>query len=429
MAIAPMQTVVLGPRMDLHPGVHHALVQDPPAQVCYRTRDARHHFACVELPASEPEQLPFERFHFGEFVDFGPGPQVVHTPRWPVVGRRAWVADMDDFGFPFTIGRYALNPAAHEAVRTARDGFRERQAARARAMLAAFAHPSCKAVLFWPRHTLEGARRWLERLGLEDEGRALLEKSHVLYPAQRALYAPLVRRKWQRPQDLHVLFVGRDYQVKNGRWALQAFRELSRTFPGARFTYVGGVPDSERRHVEGLDFRGELPREGVLKLFEQAHVLFHPAREESFGMVLLEAAAHGLAVVAGRGRGMAHVDEILPQGHALLVDRDGLRPEDEPQAFEAALRSLLLEPERASALARAAYLRASEGELSLDARNRLLQRVYLQAAQDPADEGFAWQDLPDGGALQQLSIEGETLSRAVQTYCQRQGLTQLNFSL
>src|SRR5207245_925952 len=78
-------------------------------------------------------------------------------------------------------------------------------------------------------------------------------------------------------------------------------------FPRARFSFVGPIPEGRRlarlRRLGNVDHCEALPRQAVLDLLRGAHVLFHPARHESYGMVLAEAAAAGMAVItscAGR---------------------------------------------------------------------------------------------------------------------------------
>ena len=73
-------------------------------------------------------------------------------------------------------------------------------------------------------------------------------------------------------------------------------------------------------------------------------VFLHPNPGEPFGIALLEAMASGLPLIAPNGGGLtcyAHA------GNALLVD-------PEPGAYVGAIRSILADPDEASARARAA---------------------------------------------------------------------------
>jgi glycosyltransferase involved in cell wall biosynthesis len=404
------------------------LKTDAPEGFSYYQRGCRHHFLLAREAADWKEQSPFDHPHLGEFVDFGPGPQVVHTARWPVVDRHAWIADMDDFGYPLLLGRHALHPALDgpdgDAWTPEFSGIARSRAAN---MLRGYAHPSCKAILFWTRRALENARGWVRMLDLEKEGRPFLSKARVLYPAQRPNLLPSgIRHKWADPRPLRVLFVGNDYESKNGRLALRVFRSLGARHPTFRFTYVGLIPDEASPLANGIDYRGYLPRQEVLSLLRESHVLFHPSKGESFGMVFLEAAASGLAVVAARGPGLEHVDEILGEHQALLVDREVVDPDEEEATFDEYLGSLLGAPERAREMGLANYEIATSGELSLTHRNRVLGELYRGAQAEPADRPLTLDGLPHPGAVRRI-LSSDQVSSGQRSFRAEGKITKLNF--
>lgn len=425
-----MQTVVLGPHVDLHPGFHVSMIESGPEDVFFHRREARHHFPFPASPPAPPDQAPFARPHLGELVEFGSGPQVVHSPRWPVIGRRSWVVDLDDLGFPTLLGRYFMNPevVGSDGELAAPEAFVETVRRRARNMLRAYAHESCKALLFWTQRALDEARVWIRDLALEDLGEHVLAKSRVLYPAQRPLLGPLLRQKWRRPEPLHVLFVGRDYEVKQGAVALDVFTRLAGEFPSVRFSYVGEIPEADRSRSAAIEHQESLSRREILGLFRDAHVLFHPSRAESFGMVFAEAQAHGLAVVAARGTETAQVDEIFPDGEVLLLDRDVVAPEDEPERFTELLGSLLREPDFARRLGLAGYEQALDGPCSVTRRNFALRALYHQAEQDPAPTGVSLESIdaePDPSCW--LALSSQTVKDGERAFRLAHGLDRLNF--
>jgi hypothetical protein len=271
------------------------------------------------------------------------------------------------------------------------------------------------------------AAAFITGLGLEDEGGPLLAKSRVLHPAERPLLPALCRQKWDAGADLKVLFVGNDFEGKNGRLALRVFRRLARVHPQVRFTYVGTVPDADLELTQGIDFRGRLGRNEVLALLKESHVLFHPTQAESFGMVLLEAAVHGLAVVVARGPGMWHVDEVFGPGQAVLLDRETVAPHDEEEAFQGLLRGLLEDPGQAREIGLAAYRGTSERGLSLEARNRTLRSLYEQALDDPADAGLLLDELPDWPASGRLAMRSGELAAGGKVFREREKITAVNF--
>jgi glycosyltransferase involved in cell wall biosynthesis len=83
------------------------------------------------------------------------------------------------------------------------------------------------------------------------------------------------------------------------------------------------VPDEEaaefcREHeVKNVVFLGPTPHEEVLKNIAASTLVLHTSLEESFGMVLVEAMAYGVPVVAGQASGA--VPWVVGDG-GLLVD-------------------------------------------------------------------------------------------------------------
>lgn len=104
----------------------------------------------------------------------------------------------------------------------------------------------------------------------------------------------------------NVLFVGRFEPRKGLKFLFGALPEIVRSVPNVRIVVVGGgpfaryykgfVPDSCRRAVH---FAGFVSREMLARHFASADIFCSPALGgESFGIVLLEAAAAGVPIVA-----------------------------------------------------------------------------------------------------------------------------------
>ncbi len=93
-------------------------------------------------------------------------------------------------------------------------------------------------------------------------------------------------------------------------------------------------------------FLGALPGAALPAIYRSADLYLWPAIHEAFGMAFLEAQAAGLPVVAGRERG---VPEVVRHGESGL-----LVPPGDAAAFAAAVRRLLGDAERRSALGRGA---------------------------------------------------------------------------
>lgn len=375
--------MTLLPRADLHTGTHAALLEDPPPGVRYVVRWGVHVFERFAAPPRS-RYCPWRELSALEAIDASGSSGIVHSARWPVLGRRGWIADMDDWGYPCLLGRAAWNPEVRLGFRGKADRALQRLVrGRAARMVRAYAHESCIGIFMWTERAIIETAEWLVALDLEREGEAVLRKMHVLHPSQPALPRTLVARKWkQRP--LRVVFVGRDYEAKNGDVALDVFSAMAGKFPEARFCFVGLVPERRRLaelgRMRNVEYHETLSRPRVLDILRDAHVLFHPARHESFGMVFAEAAAAGMAVVASCDGGMAHVREFLDEGNAYLVKRTGLTPTVERARFASVLRHALERPEEASRKAKRLHARAESGVLSSTHRDDVLRDAYERAA-------------------------------------------------
>jgi glycosyltransferase involved in cell wall biosynthesis len=157
-----------------------------------------------------------------------------------------------------------------------------------------------------------------------------------------------------------LLFVGRLIERKGAEYAIRAVAELRRQGRGARLTVVGD--GTERARLEALvddlgvrdavTLAGALPHDAVAAHYQSATLLVMPAvtdwkgEQEGFGMVLVEAMASGLPVVATRSGG---IPDVVNDGTTGL-----LVPERDAAALAAAAARLLDNPELASRLAAAA---------------------------------------------------------------------------
>lgn len=149
--------------------------------------------------------------------------------------------------------------------------------------------------------------------------------------------------------DTLLLSVGRVSHEKRLDHLLQAFARVSRVRPGVRLLVVGDGParrDLERTSPLGVTFHGEARGEELARLFAAADVFCFSSTTDTFGQVLLEAAASGVPVVASAA------------GGALDVVRGGETgvhvPVDDPGAFAAALLDLVDSPRLRTRYAEAA---------------------------------------------------------------------------
>jgi glycosyltransferase involved in cell wall biosynthesis len=98
-----------------------------------------------------------------------------------------------------------------------------------------------------------------------------------------------------RYSNKNILFVGIDWERKGGPVLLEAFKEVLNTYPDASLTIIGCTPKVELPNCNVL---GHIPLADIKEYYEQASVFCLPTTLEPFGIVLLEAMAHKLPVIA-----------------------------------------------------------------------------------------------------------------------------------
>ncbi|MEZ4524001.1 MAG: glycosyltransferase family 4 protein [Thermomicrobiales bacterium] len=117
-----------------------------------------------------------------------------------------------------------------------------------------------------------------------------------------------------------VLFVGKELHRKGGDLALEAFADVRKRNPNARFVLVTGDPLPPELPTDGVEV---LPptwkRDEIRALYERADLFILPSRLETWGDVVLEAMAHGLPCIVSGGEAM---EEIVQHGETGLVVHD-----------------------------------------------------------------------------------------------------------
>src|SRR5487761_1199032 len=141
-----------------------------------------------------------------------------------------------------------------------------------------------------------------------------------------------------------ILFVGRMEQRKGLPILLDAYARLRRERSDCRLVIVGAGPvrwayerQCEARGVPGVSFLGHVPADLLPHSYARADLFCSPATGgESFGIVLLEAMASGLPVVASAIPGFKQV--VAPGADGLLV------PPGSAEGFAQAFGSLIANP-------------------------------------------------------------------------------------
>lgn len=150
------------------------------------------------------------------------------------------------------------------------------------------AEPRCRAITYWSDVARRGTEAYL--------GAGFEEKGLLLYPA-----LPVAPPRPANPsaEDVHVVYVARKFEHKGGAEAVRAAEALLAKHPRLRVTVVSRLPVGYHapEHPR-LRFTSDLTPEQLEELWRSADVFLYPTHYEIFGLVVLEALAHGVPVVA-----------------------------------------------------------------------------------------------------------------------------------
>lgn len=163
-----------------------------------------------------------------------------------------------------------------------------------------------------------------------------------------------------RDGTFNILFVGRLEDRKGLTYLLRGYHRMRKRHVDARLIVVGAGPKLREyrryvatRRIRDVEFVGHVPLEDKLRYFASADVFCAPSTgQESFGIVLLEAMAAGLPIVASDIHGYKNVVSRNVEGY-LVEPRN-------PRAIAAALYKLAGDPELRSRMGEAGHAKATE---------------------------------------------------------------------
>ncbi len=144
----------------------------------------------------------------------------------------------------------------------------------------------------------------------------LRDKFLKLYPqyAKKTFVAPsgieeekIIKREWQEKEKIKVLTCGQFIKRKNIDKVIKACEK----FENLELTVIGSGKQKLEKLSEKVKFLGQISRSEVLEKMREADIFILPSKNETFGMVYLEAMASGCITVCSRNDG---IDGIIKDG-------------------------------------------------------------------------------------------------------------------
>jgi glycosyltransferase involved in cell wall biosynthesis len=163
-----------------------------------------------------------------------------------------------------------------------------------------------------------------------------------------------------------LVFVGKAFAVKGGPDALRVFELVRERIPGAGLIVAG--PDRPATVPDGVQWIGPVTREALYdEVYPRGDVFVYPTRFDCAPLVVQEALAHGLPIVAPRMMGLP---DLVRHGETGYL----FEPGDMDEAAAATV-ALLRDPDALRRM-RIAALADFEQRFSVRHRNQILGAAY-----------------------------------------------------
>jgi glycosyltransferase involved in cell wall biosynthesis len=164
-------------------------------------------------------------------------------------------------------------------------------------------------------------------------------------------------------------FVAHDFKIKGGDVAVAVLRRLRGSRPGVRLLVAGSR--GRDPGVEGVEWLGPMNRDQLYEsVYSRADVFLYPTRADCAPLVVMEALAHGVPVVAPRAYALP---ELVQDGTTGRL----FEPEDLDGATTA-VAGMLDDPAGLEVMRRRCRSDFDE-RFSIDCRNRILATAYAEA--------------------------------------------------
>ena len=115
------------------------------------------------------------------------------------------------------------------------------------------------------------------------------------------------------------LFVGKDFERKNGKLVVEAFKRLNHKYKGKFELYIAGPTEWPllEEKSEKIFFLGLKNTEELVKYYNLCDVFVMPSKFEAYGLVFAEALSYGLPCIGANSFAMCEFIEHGKNGYLL----------------------------------------------------------------------------------------------------------------
>jgi len=180
------------------------------------------------------------------------------------------------------------------------------------------------------------------------------------------------------PKKCKILTVSSLIKRKNIKTLILAFKKLKKKFPKATLEIIGEGPEKEKLEILAIKskfdnkkdviFCGALPKNEVYKKMKQADIFILPSKNETFGMVYMEALSSGMIVCCTANSG---VDGIIKDN-----ENGFLTKPDKKRVFETLYKILNLKPKKMLEISKNAMITAKMFSYE-NSVNNYLQKIEM----------------------------------------------------